>query len=556
MALPVNEKELIKGSFVEWERLEYKKGWQPENILHTICAFANDINNWGGGYIIIGIEEKNGQPILPPVGLQKNQIDSIQKKIVEISSKIQPNFTPIVQPYDYTGRHVLIIWVPGGDIRPYKAPDSLGDKKTNFSYYIRKASTTVKAKGVDERRLLGLAQKTPFDDRINHNADVSDLDVQIIKDFLKSVNSGLYKEVDNISLTELGEQMNILRGPKEYKKPVNAGLLFFSKNPENFFRGAVSEVIIYHDDVGDSLSEKILKGPLHIQLKAALEYLQNNVIREEVRKIKGKAEAERFYNYPYEAIEEALANAVYHRSYEMQNTIEVNVRQDKIEIISYPGPLPPIDNKMLKRERIVVRNYRNRRIGDFLKELKFTEGRSTGIPKIRKAMKLNGSPTPVFETDADSNYFLTVLPIHQMSQVGTKSGLIIPKLPRKHQVCTKLDISWDKLKNRLVSSLSQACPKLVPSDAVAEIILITQTPTDLKTIMRNIGETNRTRFKNSFIKPLVKEKIITMTDPDNPTSPNQEYVITEKGKKLLTPIIHTLNDKKLKKASFYGTIPS
>ncbi|MBU4133784.1 ATP-binding protein, partial [bacterium] len=109
MALPVNEKELIKGSFVEWERLEYKKGWQPENILHTICAFANDINNWGGGYIIIGIEEKNGQPILPPVGLQKNQIDSIQKKIVEISSKIQPNFTPIVQPYDYTGRHVLII---------------------------------------------------------------------------------------------------------------------------------------------------------------------------------------------------------------------------------------------------------------------------------------------------------------------------------------------------------------------------------------------------------------------------------------------------------------
>ena len=38
---------------MEWERLEYKAGWNPEEIIHTICAFANDINNWGGGYIRI-----------------------------------------------------------------------------------------------------------------------------------------------------------------------------------------------------------------------------------------------------------------------------------------------------------------------------------------------------------------------------------------------------------------------------------------------------------------------------------------------------------------------
>jgi ATP-dependent DNA helicase RecG len=48
-------------------------------VLHTMCAFANDINNWGGGYIIVGIEEKNGMPVLPPKGLDAAQIGKFKK---------------------------------------------------------------------------------------------------------------------------------------------------------------------------------------------------------------------------------------------------------------------------------------------------------------------------------------------------------------------------------------------------------------------------------------------------------------------------------------------
>jgi ATP-dependent DNA helicase RecG len=51
MALPVNINQLISGKAVEWDRLEFKKGWNPEEIVHSLCAFANDINNWGGGYV-------------------------------------------------------------------------------------------------------------------------------------------------------------------------------------------------------------------------------------------------------------------------------------------------------------------------------------------------------------------------------------------------------------------------------------------------------------------------------------------------------------------------
>ncbi len=60
MALPINVEDLIKGNIIESERIELKAGWNPEKILHIICAFANDFNNIGGGYIIIGVAEEKG----------------------------------------------------------------------------------------------------------------------------------------------------------------------------------------------------------------------------------------------------------------------------------------------------------------------------------------------------------------------------------------------------------------------------------------------------------------------------------------------------------------
>ena len=59
-----------------------------------------------------------------------------------------------------------------------------------------------------------------------------------------------------------------------------------------------------------------LHGPVHEQVRDALRYIQNSVIREKVVKRKDRAEATRIFNYPFPAIEESLVNAVYHRSYE------------------------------------------------------------------------------------------------------------------------------------------------------------------------------------------------------------------------------------------------
>jgi len=121
MPLPINITDLIHGSTVEWERIEFKEGFNPEIILHTICAFANDVNNWGGGYLIIGIAEKDGRAVLPPKGLDVAKLDGIQKKLHEICHKLQPTYFPVVEPYEIERNHILVVWVPGGEHRPYKA---------------------------------------------------------------------------------------------------------------------------------------------------------------------------------------------------------------------------------------------------------------------------------------------------------------------------------------------------------------------------------------------------------------------------------------------------
>lgn len=126
-----------------------------------------------------------------------------------------------------------------------------------------------------------------------------------------------------------------------------------------------------------------------------------------------KAEADWVYNYPYAALEEALSNAVYHRAYDIREPIEVRVEKEMIEILSFPGPDRSVTQEGLKRFRVTNRRYRNRRIGDILKELHLTEGRNTGFGKILRALSANGSPKPEFETDDDHSYFISRFFVHE-----------------------------------------------------------------------------------------------------------------------------------------------
>ena len=436
--LPINLEDLLRQRKVEGDRIEYKAGWNPDPILRTLCAFANDFENLGGGYIVIGQDcDASGQPIIPPVGVPEEQIDKIQQALLGFCNQIQPPYFPLLSIGSFEGRNLLVLWAPGGQYRPYKVPKLVTGKTKEYHYYIRRYASTIEARGDDEQELISLTAKVPFDDRFNREASLADLSTRMMEDFLREVGSDLADEARDISAEALGRQMNVVGGSSEATLPKNVGLLFFNEHPGRFFPATQIDVVWFPEGAGgDRFDEKIFKGPLDRITRDALSFIQTNYLKQTVIKHPDRAEAERLWNFPYAAIEEAVVNAVYHRSYEIREPIEVRIMPQELVVLSFPGPDRSIRLEDLKQGKAVSRRYRNRRIGEFLKELDLTEGRSTGISKILKVMKSNGSPPPEFETDDDRSYFLIRLPVHPEADLG---DFVKTEYSEKTQVETQVE---------------------------------------------------------------------------------------------------------------------
>lgn len=420
--LPFNIDDLIHLRRFENNRVEFKATWDDrirEAVVRTVCAFANDLLNLNGGYIILGVEESGGKPVLPPRGLEGVDIDRLQREIRGICKSIRPEFYPIFFPVYFMGKPILIIMVPGSDSRPHQAPDNVNRKPYEYKYFVRQGPETVEAKGHLLTQLLELAAKIPFDDRRNHSARIEDLSPTLVRRHLHNVRSELVAPGQIVDDHELYRRLRIIVPVNSHEVPRNVGLLFFNEEPNDFFPGARIEVVEFGDDAGgDLIREKTFTGPLPQQIKGTLDYL-DSLGETHLQKVSGQAEVERTVPYPYEAMEETIVNAVYHRGYDgPPEPVKVYLYPDRMEITSYPGPVPGISKKYFEKgQSIPSVPARNRRIGDFLKELRLAEQRGTGIPKIQRKMHENGSPEAGFDFDEERTFFRVILPAHPRYQV-------------------------------------------------------------------------------------------------------------------------------------------
>lgn len=412
--LRTNVEDLLHSRGVESARIEFKASWNPETtghqVLKTICAFANDLQNLNGGYIIIGVEEKDGLAVRPVKGVTSQEIESIQKWIRGNCNRIDPVVQTIQSPEKIDDRHVLVIWVEGSDNRPHSvAVESKGQR----IFFVRLGCETVDAtqNGVLQQ-LMQMTARVPFDDRRAPQATIEDIREQKVREFLKDINSGLLEERDT---KELYRKLKIAIPINGYDVPKNIGLLMFSQDPDDWFRGTRIEIVQFAaGSAGNVTEERIFRGGIHEQLRNALACLET-ISSQHMEKQPHSFHVKGWVSYPIQALREALVNAVYHRSYEgPPEPVKVYLYPDRMDIISYPGPVHGIQLEHLQHQHSIPPYVpaRNRRVGELLKELKLAEGRGTGMPKIFKAMTENGSPEPVFHFDAYRTYFCVSLPVH------------------------------------------------------------------------------------------------------------------------------------------------
>jgi predicted HTH transcriptional regulator len=410
--LPINLGDLIHQRVIESERVEFKASWNARTkaeVVRTISAFANDLLNTNGGYIIIGIEEKNGKPVLPPRGIGEANPDTIQKEIIgACKGSIVPEYLPMIFFTSFQDGEIIVIWCPAGENRPYQAPSRKGG---DMVYWIRPSGMTMEAKGDLRRRLFEHTGKIPYDDRRSLTGKTEDISPVLLKKFLNETGSGIPRL--NLSHEEICDKMRLTVPVNDHKAPRNVALIFFSEDPERFFPGMRIEVVRFLDDAGGNLiDEQVFTGPVDHQVRMCLNHLKS-LGGTLIQKHADRAEADHFHAYPADAMEEAIVNAVFHRSYEYPpEPVKIYIYPNRMEITSYPGPLQGIKKEHLEKGKAPALPLRNRRIGDYLKELHMAEARGTGIPKIIRAMKDNGSPPPEFDFDEDRTYFCVTLPIH------------------------------------------------------------------------------------------------------------------------------------------------
>ena len=392
MALAININDLLNKQKIESNRIEFKKGWNPASIYHSVCAFANDFDDLGGGYIVVGVDtdEATGVAIRPVEGIPTEKIDGILQEMVGYNNKISPYYMPRTSVEEVDGKSVLVIWCPAGINRPYSVPENVTAKSNT----------------------------KPFDERGNPDIKIEDISTLLLREYLVKVGSKLANELYTKPLESILEQMDLYVGPKENRMLRNVAAMMFSEDPSKFFKRTQVEVVYFPEgrlnNPNNLYEGPVIKGSITQIIDRTLEYLNRMLVMQTVIKPKDSSRSQKFVTYPYQALEESVTNSLYHRDYREWEPVVITVEPQGITIQNVGGPDRSISAADISKcEILVSKRYRNRRLGEYLKELDLTEGRSTGIPTIQNVLENNGSPRATVVTDDERTFFRITIPCHE-----------------------------------------------------------------------------------------------------------------------------------------------
>ncbi len=272
---------------------------------------------------------------------------------------------------------------------------------------------------LDEKNILS---KTPFDQTLCHEAGYKAIDEKEVNDFLENRAIKLKVDVPKISIKDsLLKTLKIIKKENSKLKPTNAALLFFGKNPSEYIPQNEIRIARFRGTTRtEFIDSKEIKGPIYKMLDEVELFFKRNT------RLAGKiVEFKRvdIPEYPYEAIREAVINAIAHRDYAYRwAPIMFSIFDDRIEISSPGGLLPGMDIKSLEGHHAA----RNKTICDIFHETKDMEKFGTGIGKMKRLMKKHGLSTPEFSEEG--NFFLV-----KFYGPGDRILDLVPGIPKERQ---------------------------------------------------------------------------------------------------------------------------
>lgn len=401
----------------ESEQIEWKENVADvDDVVRALSAFANDIANLGGGYVVCGAQESKdtyGFPKLLKVGLTANRIKEVEGQVLQrCRDRVSPPITPIVEelPSDDPARRLLIFVQPStGEAHSVRAADD------GAKYFVRIGRDTREARNGTLRELLvRKGAKLPWDRRLCSGATINDLDLLALRDTLQrmkmfSVERGVEAFLsDENSLSAMVPPLCGREPLTGVLRPRNFAMILFGREPQRFVPGLISLFSIYPGrDRSDIHAERHeIYGTVLEQSKRLGELLD---LQSFTTFDKGDQSVPNAVKYPKRALYEAMGNALAHRDYEEADPTRVTVFEDRIEILS-PGSLPHGVSPEKFRIGEAAPRWRNQALAWFFNRLQIAQAEGQGIPTILRTMREEGCPPPTF--DVDEARVLCILPAH------------------------------------------------------------------------------------------------------------------------------------------------
>jgi ATP-dependent DNA helicase RecG len=366
----MNQDEIMKIiNSGESETVEFKTSFDKE-VAETSGAFANT----KGGVLLIGASDRGE---IKGIRIGK---ETLKDWINQISQSTEPRVIPEIELSEIDGKSLVIIRIKEFPIKPVSVKGR----------YFRRVGNSNRIMAMQEIAQMHFhSVDMSWDKFPARDASIDDIDHDKVKRYIKRANeAGRRKIEDDEKPLQVLEKLELIKEGQ----PTWAAILLFRKDVKHFLSqaaihcGRFKEEIIVIDD-------RMIEGTVIEQVDEAMDFIRKNINVQFV--MTGRPAREQIWDYPLEALREALINAVCHRDYTIPSNTDVRIYDDKL-IVWSPGGLPfGITIEDLYKPHSSV--LRNKGIGGIFYDMGWIEQWGSGIDKMRNACAKAGIPEPQFE---------------------------------------------------------------------------------------------------------------------------------------------------------------
>lgn len=364
----MNIEQIIKNG--ESHTVEFKESLDRE-VIETTVAFSNS----KGGIILIGVTD-SGKARGITIGAE-----TLREWNNHTSQVTEPTVIPELELLDFNGKEIVIIRVKEYPLKPVSFRGRC----------FKRVSNSNRQMSPQEIAQMHLQSTGNSWDALP--ATISDSDVinsENIKNYiLSSTNSGRRRFLKTDEPLEILGKLELIKE----NKPTWAAILLFGKNAQSPLTQATVHCGRFKGET-KIIDDRLISGTIIDQINEVMDFIRKNINVEFV--ITGKPQRDEIWDYPLEALREAVINAICHRDYSDPSDIQIKIFDDSIHIWN-PGGLPfdmTIDDLL---DPVHSSKPRNKLIAQVFYDMALIERYGSGIQRMIADCVKAGLPEPVFE---------------------------------------------------------------------------------------------------------------------------------------------------------------